>query len=122
MPLGGHPPDQAAVGRSTAEAAIARAVRNVLAGRQPLNCVRVRPMVRHRVRKLDIPRRPAFEDRLWPIHAGVVGLTAYLTAVAAVRLPWDEPRWWANAAFFVALVPLMAAAAIAVIHVLQRKL
>ena len=80
-------------------------------------------MPKHRriIRRTESTTFRTFDDYFWPVVLSIVLFAGCTCGVILAYLRFDDPRWYANAWTGLLTVPLLTAAGIAVVRIVDNR-
>jgi hypothetical protein len=73
------------------------------------------------IRKLKLPVGHAFDDQLWPVILALCVLAGFAMGTILAYLRFDDPRWYANAALWLAIALLATVGAAAALWRMDNR-
>ncbi|MCL4202170.1 MAG: hypothetical protein KJ000_06730 [Pirellulaceae bacterium] len=73
------------------------------------------------IRKLKLPVGHAFDDQLWPVILALCVLAGFAMGTILAYLRFDDPRWYANAALWLAVTLLATAGSAAALWKMDNR-
>jgi hypothetical protein len=77
--------------------------------------------IRRIIRKLESPHDGALDEQAWPVNVALVLLGSFSLGASLAYLRWGDPNWWADARFYVVLIPLIVAGSMVAFRFIDNK-
>jgi len=77
--------------------------------------------IRRVIRKIQPALGPAFDEQFWPVMLAMILLGGFLVGTTVAYLKFDDPRWYANAAVWLVIIPLLVGLTLLVLRFVDNR-